>query len=743
MAGKGRLERARERLRAARRQGPAETTDEETDQGTKPAATAGAAAPATGEDAAEIDADSDGSDGHAEREVADSPAGLAPLSLGDINENRRESVARRLGALRERGPRARDGSGAQDEAGPEPDDAGAKPRRFRLDVRRLSAGASSATGSAAAGARRIGQGSAAAVRNLRKGSAGAGRRIGETWRGVPVVTRVRLAAAAIVAAIVAFVLVVVVPAAPCGAPGGEECPPPDDAIALVPDDALAYAHVDIDIDGEQFQAASELVARLPLLSRLALGQLAGIAGRPVDFDSQVRPWAGDEIAVAVLPGLGQLEQVVMVEVADAEGATSFAAELIGPGSATEDVGGIEVASVPGGGASAILDGFLLLGDAGAVGELIDPSGEQGSLETAAATTVLEELPEERLAYGYLSGEGARAVLDVEGPLGPLDTFVDADASVGVGVALTAGDGLLELEVRSELDPERVQASPPFFASLPAFDPTLPADVGSDALAYLGIGDPQASIESLINQAAADAPALLSAFNRVEEDLRREGGISLTGELLPLLGSEAAISVEPVSAEGVDPPPGTLAPSGVPYVSLIADGVDSAAAARSLAALQAPLVAALAPAGSGKVGAFEAARIAGVDAQSLLVNPDVNLTYATFDDRLVVATNPVGIAQARAEGDGLEATAGFAEVTQDLPDEVSLLAYLDLRGLIALGEQIGLGADPTYATFAADLRALDAAALAVTDFGDELRTDLRIAIGEAEAAQTESSPLAGG
>ena len=109
----------------------------------------------------------------------------------------------------------------------------------------------------------------------------------------------------------------------------------------------------------------------------------------------------------------------------------------------------------------------------------------------------------------------------------------------------------------------------------------------------------------------------------------------------------------------------------------------------------------------------------------------------------MATNPVGVAQARAEGDGLAATSGFAAVTKGLPDEVSLLSYLDLRGLIALGEQIGLGADPTYAMFAADLRALDAAALAVTDSGDELRTDLRIAVGEPAPAQTESSPLAGG
>jgi len=554
--------------------------------------------------------------------------------------------------------------------------------------------------------------------------------------------RVRLAAAAIVTTLVAILLLVVVPAAPCGVPGGDECPAPDDAIALVPDDALAYAHVDIDPEGEQFRAASDLASRVPLLSSLTIGQLAGVAGRRVDFESQVRPWAGGEVAVAVLPGLGRLEQVVFVEADDADGAQSFAAGVLGSETTVEDVAGIEVSTRADGDASAIVNGFLVLGDIDAVTDVIDPDDET-TLEGATASTVLDELPDERVAYAYLSGAGARALLGAEGPLAPFDTFVDGEASRGVAVALTAADDLLEIEVRSELDPERAISSPPFFAALPPFEPTLPADVGPDALAYLGIGDPQASVESLLTQAAADAPALLGAFDRVEKDLRREGGISLTGELLSLLGSEAAIAIEPVDAGGAAPPPGTLTPSGVPYLSVLVEGVDDEATARSLAALQTPLVDALAPSGSGKLGAFETQKIAGVNAQSLMVNPDVNLTYATFDDRLVVATNPIAVEQARADGAGLEDSPAFALVTEDLPDQVSLLAYLDLRSLLALGEQLGLSADPVYSTLAPDLRTLDAAALAVSGSGEEIRTDFRIAIGQPETAETGSSPLGAG
>lgn len=655
-------------------------------------------------------------------DTGERPSGLAPLSLGEIEENRRESVTRRLDALRERGPRRR----GEDDGG-----TGSGPVPARRSGRGLGERAGSARSTLAGGMRRA-----------RDSTLAGGSGIGEAWHGVPAIARVRLAAAAIVAALVAILLLVVVPAVPCGAPGGDQCPAPDDAIALVPDDALAYAHVDIDPEGQQFRAASDLASRVPLLSRLTIGQLAGIAGRRVDFESQVRPWAGGELAVAVLPGLGRLEQVVLVEADDAEGAQAFAVGLLGAEATIEEVAGIEVSTRADGGASAIVNGFLVLGDVDAVTGVIDPD-EETTLESATASTVLEELPDERVAYAYLSAAGARALLRADGPLAPLapfDTFVDAEASRGIAVALTAADDLLELEVRSELDPERATSSPPFFAALPPFEPTLPADVGPDALAYLGIGDPEASVESLLTQAAADAPALLGAFDRVERDLRREGGISLTGELLSLLGSEAAIAVEPVDAAGAAPPPGTLAPSGVPYLSVLVEGVDEEATARSLAALQAPLVDALAPSGSGKLGAFETQRVAGVDAQSLLVNPDVNLTYATFDDRLVVATNPIAVEQARADGAGLEDSPEFELVTEDLPEQVSLLAYLDLRSLLALGEQLGLSADPAYSTLAPDLRTLDAAALAVSGSSEEIRTDLRIAVGQPETAETGSSPL---
>lgn len=634
--------------------------------------------------------------------------GLTPLSLGDINENRRESVARRLRALRERPPRTPEGE-PESPAEPARDDP-------------------------AQGPARPGPGG-----DLAERLSVAGERIADAWSGLPKIARQRMAAAAIVIALVGVVVLIVAPAAPCGAPGGDACPPSDDAIEIVPDDALAYVHANIDPDTDQYAEAAALASRIPLLSRLAIAAVSSDLGR-IDFNTQVRPWAGGELAVALLPGTRRLDPVVMVEVEDTDGAGAFAAQLLGPDPDVAVVGGTEVSTASRGTATtaaAVFEGFLLLGGPGAIADIVDPDAERGALaDDPAATGAMEELTDDRLVEAYLSPAGARAVVS-DPSLAPFDTFVDSEATAGVGLALGAADSVLALEIRSTLDPERAETSPSFFAALPPFEPELTADVGSDALAYLGLGDPGTGVNELLGQASADAPEILAAFEGVERDLRKQAGVSIVADLLPLLGSEVALSVEPQRAEVAAPAPGTLAPSGVPYASLIAAGIDGGSAARSLANLQEPLVDALGASQGAPLSGFETAKIAGVDARSLLVNPDINLTYAVFDDRLVIATNPVGIAQARAEGEGLSTAAGFEEVTAGLPDAVSLLAYLDLRGLLSLGEEIGLGLEEGYATLAPDLRSLESGALAVTDSEGTIRTDLRIALAGPGAAEVET------
>ncbi len=70
----------------------------------------------------------------------------------------------------------------------------------------------------------------------------------------------------------------------------------------------------------------------------------------------------------------------------------------------------------------------------------------------------------------------------------------------------------------------------------------------------------------------------------------------------------------------------------------------------------------------------------------------------------------------------------------------MLVYLNSRSLLALGERLFLGADPTYARLAPDLRTLEAIALGVNSSKSVLATDLRVAVGEPVVADTEPAPI---
>lgn len=588
-----------------------------------------------------------------------------------------------------------------------------------------------------------------ALRDIGPGSGSLGvwraaveRRLNRSWRKTPEIIRYRILAGVIVASSVAVIWFALVPLAPCSFPGGDGCLPGDDAIALVPEDALAYAHIDIDRGSPQFEAATEIAGRIPLLSGIAIGGATDLTGGRVDLGSQIEPWAGGELALAVIPAGTSVERVALIEAADTAAAEEFAAGSLGPKQRTAEAGGVEISVGRRGAAWAIEDDFLLVGSELGVESLLAARDQGSRLAGSDGTEVLDQLPDERLAYAYLSADGARALLSGRA-LEPIDTFIDSQATNGAAAALTADASGLGLTVRSELDPDRAEASPGFFAALPAFAPSLTSDVGSGSLAYLGLGNPAASVAALLDQARESSPGLVRAFRKASNDLEKQAGISFSKDLLPLLGSEAAFSVQPVSSPAADPAtPGVIPDAATPYVSLIAKGIDPEAAARSLAELQAPVADALTPRKGGRVPAFETIQLAGLQAQSLFVSPAIDLTYAIYGDRLVIATDSLGVEQARSIEDDLAASEPFRQVTSGAPGSVSLLAYLDLAGLLSLGEQVGLAVDPTYTTFAPDLRSLTAAALAVDGSDDGIRTDLKIAVGPRQVPQVDASPLGG-
>ena len=133
---------------------------------------------------------------------------------------------------------------------------------------------------------RIGRAIARVPRSIGQGVVG-------FWRGLSISARPRLVAALGVAIVLLLLFGLAVPNLPCRLPGGESCPPADDAEELVPADALAYVHMNLDPETEQYELAADVADRVPIFSdqaaARALALLPRAAGRPTDFERDLVP----------------------------------------------------------------------------------------------------------------------------------------------------------------------------------------------------------------------------------------------------------------------------------------------------------------------------------------------------------------------------------------------------------------------------------------------------------------------
>jgi hypothetical protein len=581
--------------------------------------------------------------------------------------------------------------------------------------------------------RTVGRVAVAIGRPLLRIPAALGRGIAGFWRSLSVIARRRLALALGVAIVLLAFFSLVVPNLPCQLPGGDGCPPADDADQLVPASALAYVHANLDPGTDEYASAVQLAGRLPVIGgEIADRSLALIPspdGGALNFDETVRPWFGGEAAIAVLAGTAAVpERVDLLEVSDGEGATKYAQSLAVGQVQTADYEGVEVSTDQRKVATAQVRGFLLIGTEDGVRSVIaTATGADGTTPLAddsTATEVRDQLPQHRFAEAWVSQDGvAELIANDTGALGTLTPLIAPGSTRGAAASLSAsGDGF-EFAVRSVLDPEREKASPSFFAAFPSFEPGLPGRLASDTLAYLGIGAPKQTVTALLSQASAQAPGIAAGFADLVDTLRQSGNVDIEGQLLGALGDQAAFALEPPPGQG------DAVSAALPYLMFVADGVDEDSARKALAALQGPLTDAVQPGSDLQAPVTGQEEVSGVETNSIRVSPTIELTYAVFDGLAAVATDPAGVAGLIDDHGGLDDQELYDRATNGFPGDVSLLGYLDLGGLVTIGEQAGLAEDPVYATFAGDFRRLDALGLAISDSDDVLATDLRLLVGE--------------
>jgi hypothetical protein len=531
-------------------------------------------------------------------------------------------------------------------------------------------------------------------------------------------TKVQIGAVAGVLLLYLIVKFLPVPGVPCEVSAAKECAPTNHTIAYVPANTVLYAHMTVNSDSHQWELAQDLGERLPNLTGLLESDTRALSiggSNPINLSEQVLPWAEDDLTLIGVTGPGKsVVEAYVVGVGDEAKADQFLTSASPGGKSKQsEVDGGTLTVYPSGFAAGRFGGQAMFGNVTAVRAALDTNtGKVPELTGSEVGSPLDALPDVRLAEVYLSRTGVQRLLGggQEGAT-QLDTFVDYGATTGMAASLRARDDGVEIHLDSRLDPKLEERSPTVFASLPEFEPALAGEAGPRALGYVGIGDLGPAINDTLATAGAGAQGLAGSLRGLAQRLQQEAGVDPLKDLLPALGGQAALVAEPTG--------------GVPYASLIVDGVDEEEANDALASLQGPLLRSLSA--GGQVPSFQTREIDGVPVHSVQISPSVELSYAIFDGKLVISTRPEGISQVRSSGDHLAGTGSYENATDLLPDRVSALVFLNLNEVLGLAQQAGLAENPLYASLSEDISRVGSLGLAVRGSDEELQSELFLAI----------------
>jgi len=458
---------------------------------------------------------------------------------------------------------------------------------------------------------------------------------------------------------------------------------PDRTARAAPADSVAYATVYLQLSAGQGMNLAELLGRVPgFADAAALEQkiheiaqrLLGDAG--LDYEGDLRPWLGDQLAVAVAgdelddaqPGV-----VALIDVRDAELARDALERIVadsGVDYTTEEHEGVEV-RIAEESAYALTTDLLIVGEqAASVRAALDAdAGRAPSLdEDAGFRTAMQRLPADHLASAYLDLAGLGAATDAEEQL---------DGYQALSMALLVERDGLRVVGSAPFD-EAVASDAAREAFALATEPSsladwMPQDTQAEAVVF-GLSQTILALEEQV----ATTPGLEGAAD-VLVQMRLIAalglGINLDDDVLPLFDREVAIAVSDLDAD-------------LPAFTLLLRPNDAAEATAALERVRDALT------GLG----------AGIDERdetgtliTTLAIPDVPaISYAMADGVVILALSTDDVAGAlRAHGDGttLSASDRYQAAWELAGDRGGNEVYLDVASLVdRLGAVIDLPDD---------------------------------------------------
>jgi hypothetical protein len=506
--------------------------------------------------------------------------------------------------------------------------------------------------------------------------------------GVPRDRRVLAA----VAAVVLIVLVVLI----AGSGGQTETPPATGAASVVPSDALAYIHVSTDESRSAVTSALALAARFPGYAALRDGLLGRLGvtgpGVAVNFESEIKPWLGKEVALAVFDTPSSTAgSLIVAAVANRRAAERFVAGLPSDGTASYE--GTTITGHPGAGDSAFVGRYLVIGHSASIRAAIDvKAGRSPSLnESSSYRRAAASEPAGRAVDAYLSATGVtRLLTSRRGVIGVLGAFLYQSTLEGVAIALTPATGGVKVSVHSVLDPQLAHASPP------SFTPSLVSSVPAGAALFLDVDGLNRVLPRLLGTIGigAQIPKLLG---RLGTALTAEG-VNVKDDIVSLFQRQSAVVI---SSHGTSP-----------VVTVLARTPDPNETRTVFAELEQPLERLFAPAGAaaGQAPVFNQMTVGGVTAHQLVLAPGLQFDYAVLGNELVLSTSLDGIAGVAHHASSILDQSAYKLALGNRPAHVTSLLFLDLSQLLRLDEQTGLITGVRFQALKPDLERVHAVGL---------------------------------
>jgi hypothetical protein len=473
---------------------------------------------------------------------------------------------------------------------------------------------------------------------------------------------------------------------------------PGSVASFVPATAPMYVEVSTEFDGAQWTQLKALGKKFPAFPDVEKQFADSLASEGVNFEKDIKPLLGDDAAVAVLqvpktgipsiptsteglslptPTVPSLnEQAVVGALALAPDAEAKVVELIKKDST---VGGKigDVEYYKGGGDDttlvAVTDGALVVAsreaDLRAALEAHDQGGDRTFAGNEKARDTLAKLPDEVLMQAYLDiGTLVKQSTGDSAQLKQLETL-GLNPDMAVAFSLSAETTGLRIKgVTVGANSELLAASPPFA-------PSLTANVPGDAVAYVGFSNLTGTAERLIETVGKTNPDVQKQLQAASGQLPVLLGGATLDDLKALGEGEHAVVVTK----------GTAAP----VASILLQVKDGARAKKTLDGLAnaLPLIASQIRSGTD-IPAWEPVTEAGNEGRQLPLNERFGVVYGVKDGLAVVGTQPSSLGLLNAPATGLAKDADFTAAAAGMPDQVTSLAWVDIKAAVEVADSLG-------------------------------------------------------